>query len=256
MVLASQANFGLEELAGIDTGAKNKGSFDKKAKLDELMEVYEKIKGQYKDFMGFMFEDVVSVHDQTAKSLEKTSYSERDICELVEYGNILEFQNDAEEAGFGMYVGSLITVLTERNEKQGKRTVIDIPENHLKWLGNHCFKFDIIKIGKNYGDWAFYKAREGDLLYIDKCEGESFAYGAAFAYFDGTKGHINFIVANELNGRIETCGYASNVGDIIINKSEFEYPIDLPTKKMSKAGSSEAKEKYNRIMKEYEWCLK
>ena len=121
-------------------------------------------------------------------------YSEQDIVDLVYYANVQDYTKD-ESRKMGAYVGSLITCLTKKNENLDKKTVIEIPENHLDYLGLGCEKFDVIKIEVNHGNGVFKSAREGNLLYVDLCEGESFAQWAG-----NHEGKVDHIIANTVNG--------------------------------------------------------
>ncbi|MDD5182484.1 MAG: hypothetical protein PHC66_04965 [Candidatus Nanoarchaeia archaeon] len=194
MTLAAQVKFGLEELTGIDSGLKRKGII-KDSLLEKLIEAQKKCDDSYL----------------------RLGYNEQDITELVEYAGMQEY-DDKESEKCGEYIGRLITNLTKENEKLGKRTIIEIPENHLDCLGLYCRKFDIVKIGVNYGNDVFRGAKKGNLLYVERCERDNFAYfagcdggniriiaakevnGKGFADFAGSRGNVDVIAAKEVNG--------------------------------------------------------
>ncbi|MDD5238894.1 MAG: hypothetical protein PHH61_00335 [Candidatus Nanoarchaeia archaeon] len=243
----AQANFGLEELANIDGGIKNKGKHNENSMTEKLMGAYEGI--VYDKNLGYLTHTLNSEIDNSLYSYftkNKIEYSEQDISDLVEYANVNDFDKK-DVFGFGAYVGSLISMLTEKNEKLGKHTIIEIPENHLDYLGNKCEKFDVVKIGVNYGSGAFAGARKGNLLYVEDCKGNLFAYGAGtrggnikmiigtnvsgddFAYCAGREsGNIGAIVGVNVSG-LSFADYAGNddgkIGKILKNsrKADIEY---------------------------------
>ncbi|MDD5182485.1 MAG: hypothetical protein PHC66_04970 [Candidatus Nanoarchaeia archaeon] len=172
MTLAAQVNFGLEELAGIDCGVKRKELYNEQSMIEKLMNAYYK-----KD-----------------ESHLKLNYNEQNIADLVEYAGMQEYDGD-DSKRCGIYVGELITNLTEKNEKHGKQTIIDIPENRLDWLGSECKKFDVVRIGVNYGDHVFEYANKGNLLYVEDCEGSWFAEG-----FGNDGGKVGAIVGIKVGG--------------------------------------------------------
>ncbi len=214
MIAASQVKFGLEELAGIAPGVKGKGQYNENCMIEKLMDSCDKKDDSYL----------------------KLEYKEQDIVDLVEFAGMQEYGTDESEK-YGKYISKLITNLTDKNEKLGKRTIIDIPENKLNWLGSHCEKFDVVKIGVNYGDYVFQDAKQGNLLYVEDCKGGWFAdsigwdkgkigaivgvnvEGGWFAEFAGSKGgKIGAIVGVNVEGDwfAESAGNErGNVGNII-----------------------------------------
>ncbi len=267
MISASQVNFGLEELAGIAPGVKGKGQYNEKCMIEKLMNAY------YDD-------------DESYKDIE---YNEQDIADLVEYTGLRGFNwNESKEPG--RYTGQLITNLTKKNKKLGKKTIIEIPENRLDFLGYKCEKFDVVKIGVNYGNDVFEKAKQGKLLYVERCEGGGFAglagedegdigaivgvnvIGEGFAGMaGGGGGHVGAIVGKNVSKKdfAEDVGCVSgNVGIVVgVNvgtDSNTEYfsvclEQDKGTCKILQ-NSREADIEYNRIIddlnKEYNLGLK
>ena len=167
MISASQVKFGLEELAGIAPGVKGKGQYNENCMIEKLMDAYEHIKDDYnnKSFGGvYIDREKVSETETKLNSYltdNKIDYLEQDISDLVDYLSIQELDG-CESQRAGTYVGSLISIITEKNEKLGKRTIIDIPENRLAYLGYYCKKFDVVKIGDSYGSYAFALSEKGN----------------------------------------------------------------------------------------------
>jgi hypothetical protein len=196
----------LEELKGIEAGME-KAEVGSKT-LEMLVGAYNK----------FEFGDIsfgIDEHRLTAYISEKRiDYTEKDIADLVHWAGVQELRWD-ESLKIGKYIGSLISILTEKNEKEGKRTVIDIKENRLYFLGERCRKFDVVKIGVNYGG-AIFRYAEGERLYVEKCEGGLFANDAK----------VGKIVAGEVNG--VAFAVNSNVGTIVareVNGKGFAYSV-------------------------------
>jgi hypothetical protein len=152
-----------------------------KGTLEKLLEVYEKVKE-------------VAVEDKLKLLLSEINYCEKDISNLVAAAQMWDLDK-GESMAFGVYVGSLITILTERNEAKGKRTIIEIGENRLDCLGYGCRKFDIVRFGVNNGDFVFLFAKNGNELYVEDCKGKYFAHSAARG-----GGHIVEIRAGSVNG--------------------------------------------------------
>ena len=193
---AETVRFGLEELAGIAPGVKGKGQYNGKCMIENLLESCDKDDNSYKNI----------------------EYNEQDIADLVEYMGMQDYSLD-ESIKHGEYTGKLIANLTIKNETLGKRTVIEIPENRLYYLGYDCKKFDVVKIGVNYGFRCFCKAGTGNLLYVKDCKGDGFAWSA------GSHGFIDIIAAEEVNGT-EFAGQAGekcHVGIIAAKKVNANY---------------------------------
>jgi len=132
--------------------------------------------------------------------LYNIGYNARDISALVQYFNPQDL--DIERAKrIGAYTGSLISVLTERNKKCGKRTVIFIPENHINYLGYLCGKFDIVVIVYNRAKGVFTLAKEGDLLAFLKVEDSE----SCAAHSAGTGGNVGAIYFGEVRGESDGC---------------------------------------------------
>jgi hypothetical protein len=232
MISASQANFELEELAGIDSGVKKKGLYNEQSMIEKLMDAYDRVQELYSHKIpGFG----VNIHPEKILEVEKeltklltVEYSANDISDFVEYVNMKDWDEDGS-IRIGAYVGSLISLLTEKNKKLGKRTIIEIPENHLDYLGNHCRKFDVVKIGVNYGEGVFRTACSGKLLYVERNEGDNFASWARFVdiiaagitnggYFacnaGADRGFIDIIAAKEVNGENFAQGAGTENGHV------------------------------------------
>ncbi|MDD5182486.1 MAG: hypothetical protein PHC66_04975 [Candidatus Nanoarchaeia archaeon] len=180
MTLAAQVKF-VEELGGIAPEIQQKGTH-REGMTEKLIRGYEIAKKVYDaDYLAVRL--VTGFHATKIEAElnsyvinNKIEYSEQDVSDLVEYLNMNDFDDETEK--MGVYVGSLISILTEKNEKLGKRTIIKIPENRLDYLGEYCRKFDVIKVGVNYGTEVFRVARKGNLLYVEDCKGNSFAQDA------------------------------------------------------------------------------
>jgi len=193
-----------------------------KSTLEKLLEVYGMVKEECRD--------VVAVEDKLKLLLSKIDYCEKDISNLVAATQTWDLDENGSMA-FGAYVGSLITILTERNGAKGKRTIIEIDENRLSYLGFCCRKFDIVRFGVNNGDCVFLFAKNGNELYVEDCKGEYFAYGVgsrggdvgkisantvdgkSFAYLAGSeKGRVGEIRAGTVNGKDFADGAGSKGG--------------------------------------------
>jgi len=224
----------LPSLKGISPGVEKPKV--EKATLEKLLEVYERVKEECRD--------VVAVEDKLKLLLSKIDYCEKDISNLVAAAQILD---ENESMAFGAYVGSLITILTERNEAKGKRTIIEISENRLDYLGYDCRKFDVVRFGANNGDCVFSFAKNGNELYVEDCEGSSFAHNAGlygahvgeikanivdgdgFAEDAGSNdGHVDKISAGTVNGErfASFAGWRGHVGEIsagTVNGEKFAF---------------------------------
>jgi hypothetical protein len=226
-------------LKGISPGVE-KPKVEKKVEkstLEKLLEVYEEVKRKYK-FSDFLFDDednikvIYTVEDKLKSLLSEINYSEKDISNLVATAQMRD--EDEFLAAFGAYVGSLITFLTERNEAKGKRTIIEIDENRLDYLGCFCRKFDTVKFGVNNGNHVFMLAKNGNELYVERCEGNEFASyagwgvgyvgeisagtvkGASFASFAGSDGgYVGEIKANIIKGSYFAESAGSKGGHVV-----------------------------------------
>jgi hypothetical protein len=156
-----------------DEGSKAKGST-----LEKLLKIYGEVRGAYK-FVQFQLQDRFSdqrIKETTAygvishmledSHLREINYSQKDISKLVEAMQEKNL-NNIESKAFGAYVGSLITILTRRNKKEGKCTIIEIEENKIDFLGYGCREFDVVKIGLNEGSYVFALAWYGNKLYVE-----------------------------------------------------------------------------------------
>ena len=232
---ATESKF-FKDLKGVSKG-KKKREVKTTGTLEKLLDARE----TYEIDTAFSFS--VDIRTKVAKETKKLNqylekeeidYSEKDIADLVNYANLQDYIED-ESQRTGVYIGSLITILTKENEAQDKRTIIEIPENHLDYLGRGCEKFDAIKIGINYANHVFEDAKEGNLLYVDRCEGVRFAWGAG-----SDEGKIDHITANTANGNCfaELAGCCNGRVDYIIaNTANGDYFAD-------DAGSSDGKVNY------------
>jgi len=190
-----------------------------KGTLEKLLEIYEEVKMEYKfsrcSSWGWDVEStkIYGVEDNKLKSLlSEIDYCEKDISNLVATAQTWDLDENESKA-FGAYVGSLITILTERNEAKGKRTIIKIDENRLDYLGYFCRKFDIVKFGVNNGNHVFVCARDGNELYVERSEGDDFApYAGAYG------GHVGEIRTDTVNGHgfAWLAGLHGYVGEISI----------------------------------------
>jgi hypothetical protein len=247
MTIASPLHF-LEELKGIEPG-KEKVEVGKDGKnLELLVEAYKRFEHEFKyeipenELLDYISEMGIN-------------YTEKDIADLVQWAGVQE--SDLYEGWkMGVYIGSLISILTEKNEKEGKRTVIDIKENRLDGLGRKCRMFDVVKIGVNHGDYVFPHAK-GNLLYVEKCDGSAFAHYAKIGkivaeevngdFFAQCAG-IETIVVGKVNGN--DFAYATKVRKIIageVNGENFARAAKI--RKIVK-DSEEAKREYKKAMKE------
>lgn len=129
-------------------------------------------------------------YKKDVKSYQSLNYNETDIVALVEHAGEQE-PGTYEHSNIGAYIGELISELTEKNERLGQRTIIEIPVNKLQYLGKECKKFDVVKIGKNEASSVFSFAKNGNLLYVEQNE----EYG--FASYSNS---INAIVVGQENG--------------------------------------------------------
>jgi hypothetical protein len=175
--MAASKLYFLEELKGIEAGREKVDVGGDNKTLEGLLDAYTK------------FEYELSNETKLNAYLERINYTEKDITDLVHWLGVQEEIDRGESQKIGFYIGFLISILTEKNEKKGKRTIINIEENRLDRLGWNCKKFDVIKIGVNYGNSVFCDAK-GNLLYVERCEGDNFAHDAK----------VKKIVAREVNG--------------------------------------------------------
>jgi molybdopterin-binding protein len=214
---ASELYF-LEELKGIEPGKE-------KVEVGKDGKTIEKLFDTYKKFESEIFEAESIDEDRLIAYLTEKGidYSESDIADLVYWAGMHEL-DESRSMELGIYIGSLISILTEKNEKEGKRTIIDIRENKLDQLGWECRKFDVVRIGVNHGHGVF-RYSKGKLLYVERCEGDMFAgstkvdkivagevYGGWFANYT----QVNEIVAGKVQGQ----EFASNakVKEIVAGK--------------------------------------
>jgi len=199
-----------------------------KSTLEKLLEVYEKVKGEYEiNFNGIIgVEDdrevVYAVEDKLKSLLSKIDYCEKDISNLVATAQMWDLDEN-ESLAFGAYVGSLITILTERNEAKGKRTIIEIDENRLNYLGHCCRKFDVVRFGVNKGRSVFRFAKDGNELYVKECEGDRFASHAG-----SWGGHVDKISADVVKGErfavgagLDGGGYVGEISAGSVNGNWF-----------------------------------
>jgi len=181
-----------------------------KSTLETLLKTYEKYRAAvFATDVKRIREVVYAVEDELKSLLSEINYSEKDISNLVATAQMWNSKMDKDESkAFGAYVGSLITILTERNEAKGKRTIIKIDENRLDYLGYCCRKFDLVWFGVNKGDSVFACAKDGNELYVERCEGDEFASGAGWG-----SGYVGKIIADRVDGNWFAIG-AGHVGEI------------------------------------------
>ena len=187
----------LDDLKGVSKGKKNQIEIKPDSTLEKLLDARETYEiDTFPLPTRSIQEDISKQTKKLSQYLEKEEidYSETDIVDLVNYANIQDYTHD-ESQRTGVYIGALITLLTKENEVQDKRTIIEIPENYLNYLGYGCEKFDVIKLGVDFGNYVFNYMNEGKLLYVDRCEGYWFANCAG-----SHEGKVDHIIANTVNG--------------------------------------------------------
>ena len=221
--MSIEVKLGLEQLAGIDIGSNRKKINNQESNFDILIKTFDEFKGLYKimldqAYRGFKHSDMVK---RLADYINDKNiiYSEQDLIDFIEYHQTKDLRGEGIEEYFGVHIGDLITLLTEKNEAQGKRTIITIEENHLNRLGYFCNKFDVVRIKVNYGDDVFGFVTEGNLLCVDNNFGNDFTQYAAIS---GKR--VKAIVGHKVKDKESFGKNAHPDASIIIteNKSEYE----------------------------------
>jgi hypothetical protein len=79
----------------------------------------------------------------------------------------------------------------------------------MNYLGESCNKFDVIKIGTNYGTGVFNYAKKGTLLYVKDCKGDFFANSSG-----GLNGDIKSIIGLNISGNEFACNAGCFNGEV------------------------------------------
>ncbi len=216
----------LPGLDGMLPGAKVKGR--NKVALDHLMGIGNDIAKEYVvEFNQMLDESHRACKDEYYDSLHKKIYArlknnllkevqfdETDLCDFI-YLNLDRKSDYLEQVIFGIYSGCLLTLLTERNREQNKRTKIYVNGE-----------------GKRFS-YLFHSAKDVDELIVNSFRGESICDLVA-SY--GGKANVIAIVNcfDYSDGTNNVASYGGKVGLVLSANSQIS---DLARKAGSNKGN-------------------
>lgn len=162
----------------------------KKTNLEYLLEAEKVIvekysKGITKFDVGALSEKICPVlNKEVKKNLEYINFNKEDIKDLI-FAKVNNDYNVYETQVLGAYTGCLLNLLTERNQKDGKRTKL--------YINGHGNRFD----------YLFFRTTNIDELIINNFVGDWIGSHA------GETGKINFLCGLNIDGD-QTFLYAGN----------------------------------------------
>jgi len=139
-----------------------------------LLRVGAEIVSDYspKFFSVLLKDQYANMHSELLGKLARMDYSEQDITQTIL--STKPYQTEDDALAFGVYTSNLVHILTDRNEKKGKGTLIYV-----------C---------NSTHDSLFHSLKKADTVVLENCEGK-FLMGCA-----GENGQINFIIGKNLKG--------------------------------------------------------
>lgn len=168
----------LENLKGIqkerDITVREKTGLEKLLDIEsEIVREYSKRDTRHGDKIN---EAYLSIYKELKERLKEVDYNEEDLKGLI-YAKIDNEYDIKQSIALGLYTGSLLQLLTERNRQKGKRTI-----------------FYIDGKGSNF-NYLFYFAKEVDNLTVENFSGEhicgeigSYGGNAGVVLLKGIKG--------------------------------------------------------------------
>ena len=106
-----------EELKGIQAARKVKPAI--KGNLEKLVELSSQVEGEFENRTYFICENRPELYERVKKA--DIEYDEQDIQSLVVALSSQETQNPIVR---GVYTGALVSLLTEKNNKEGRKTIL------------------------------------------------------------------------------------------------------------------------------------
>jgi len=186
-----------EDLKGIE---KEREERKREHTLEKLIEAGKKI--IYEVMPGFKQKFRVEIRDEMQEKLDielkDVKYTENDIKEYI-YANANKDIEMNPARILGIYTGCLLTLLTQRNKKENKETILylDGKENRFDYLFSHAKHFDAVVLDNFKGERICEGiARQGKagLIAVKNIEGDAVLYAAAHT------GIMNLILAYDLKG--------------------------------------------------------
>ena len=184
-----------EDLKGIEKGREER---KRKHNLEHLIEAGEKIIDEV--MPGFKLKFRVETRDEmqekTGTELKDVKYNENDIKAYI-YANANKELETNPARILGIYTGCLLTILTQRNKKKDKETILYIngKGNRFDYLFSHAKHFDAVVLDNFKGERICEGiARQGKagLIAVKNIEGNATLYAAAHA------GIMDLILAYDL----------------------------------------------------------
>ena len=175
----------LEELKGIQAARKVKPAI--KGNLEKLIEIGSQLERKIEEPAHYSYLDT----EQYKKIYERVKdadieYDKKDIQDLAVALSSQEPQNPKIR---GVYIGALVSLLTEKNNKKGKRTIVE-----LDLKGS---EFPYLCAGAKYADVLMIKNVKGD------CIGEGIAYN---------RGQAGIVILQDIIGEYAGWNIAKNHG--------------------------------------------
>ena len=136
-----------EELKGIQ-GVRNVKPVIK-GNLEKLVELGSQLERDFENRTYFIFEKRPELYERVKKA--DIEYDEQDIQSLVVALSSQETQNPIVR---GVYTGALVSLLTEKNNKEGRRTIVklDIAGSEFPYLCARAKYADVLMIKNVKGD--------------------------------------------------------------------------------------------------------
>ncbi|MCX6710244.1 MAG: hypothetical protein NTV63_04835 [Candidatus Woesearchaeota archaeon] len=169
---------GLEELSEIE---KRKPSIANKSGLDAVISGMEECVSRVKTMMilPFPLYSIQKVYEIAEKRLESADYSEDEIIDCIIAGR--KYEDYGNKAIAGAYTGALLSILTERNSKKGRKTIMYVDEkcSGFDYLFYNARSFDEVYLNNFNGDYACYGMENGRRAVVNNSHGDTMFWDIA-----------------------------------------------------------------------------
>ncbi|MBT5022819.1 hypothetical protein HOK51_08010 [Candidatus Woesearchaeota archaeon] len=193
----------------------------------------------FKQNFDVVYDQVKSVSDFSKNDLETFVLSlSGDIEDHSENTFSDIYFDDNKKYVLGLFTGALLTVLTKRNIKQNKKTIINIDGNNQRFdylfagarqvdqlvlknfkgegIGQHLAAFDgcanLVKFSNLKGNSILFRSAYGgnmDILHVEEIKGDTCIYGVA-----SNKGSANLVIAKNIEGSLVGAHLANDGGKV------------------------------------------
>jgi len=187
--------------------------------LEKLLEIEVEITKRYAaEVQGKGIWDLKPYYEMLAKELQERTaqlpYTARDLEDLV-HTKINSSYNDSRQIALGLLTGALLDILTQRNRRKGKETVVKVNGNDGKfsYLFAYARNADSIDVENFEGNnICLYLGSFGGE--VKKALAKNIKGNNTLAYAGSYKGSVGSIEARSIKGDLTLVNTGSNKGSV------------------------------------------